>query len=36
MKMGHWFLTLVVLVIGYWLGTKYPGLFGKLTSAVKA
>jgi len=26
----HWILTVVVLAVGYWLGSKYPGLLAKV------
>lgn len=34
MKKHHWIGAVIVLVVGYIVGVKYPGLFGKLKGAV--
>lgn len=32
MQGHHWLMLVVVLVVGYFLGSKYPGLIGKATA----
>lgn len=34
MKVGHWFGLLVVILVSYYVGTKYPNIFGQLKSTV--
>jgi hypothetical protein len=34
MNWSHIFLTAIVLVIGYWLGTKFPGYLTKATGGI--
>lgn len=34
MNMGHYLLLAVVLVAGYWIGSKYPGLITKASGGM--
>lgn len=34
MKMGHWVTIVVVLLVGYFVGTKYPGLLSRFTGGM--
>lgn len=34
MKKAHWFGALVVLLVGYFVGVKYPDLFSSLKAKV--
>jgi hypothetical protein len=34
MNWTHWLTAFVVLAIGYWLGTKYPGWLTKGTGGI--
>jgi hypothetical protein len=34
MNWTHALTALVVLLIGYWIGSKYPGLIGRATGGV--
>lgn len=34
MKTHHWIGAVIILVIGYAIGVKFPGLFGKLKGMV--
>lgn len=36
MDWRHYFGMALLIVIGYWLGTKYPGLLTKATGGVVA
>lgn len=32
----HWIWALIILVIGYFIGSKYPGFIGKITGGAVA
>lgn len=36
MNWKHYLGIVVILAIGYWLGTKYPGWLGTLTGGIVA
>lgn len=34
MELRHYVTIAVILAIGYWLGTKYPGLLSRVTGSM--
>ncbi len=34
MDIKHWIMLLIILILGYWLGTKFPGYLTKFSGGV--